>query len=178
MVELPKFCSVLHELREGLIYLDLVSPRWGVMWKWPDHCPHRVAMRMRSEGGHCEQGTWKPLVDPTALLPSVWPLSTEIFFNKLRPEVWKSEIVNTQVYMLIPWVSDRRWDHRKGSLWSGPEGILWDELESPHWSLFCRSLTFSRHALVFYKLPQAAQKTYSDEKGLGIKDVAFCCRNV
>lgn len=49
----------------------------------------------RSEGGHYEQGTWKPLVDPTALLPSVLPFSTEIFFDKLQLEVWKSEIVNT-----------------------------------------------------------------------------------
>lgn len=99
---------------------------------------------LTSDGGHCEWWTWKRLQLLTALLTPVWPFSTEIFSNEIQ--LWSLEIwVDIRVYMLTPWVSDRTGDRRKGSLWSGSKGILWDELEAPPWSLFCRPVTFSRH---------------------------------
>lgn len=98
-----------------------------MMWRWPDQCSSQGGYEnvLRSNGVCCEWGTWQTY----SLLQRG---STEMFSNETWLWSLESEIVNIQMYILIPWVADRRWGHRKGSPWSGSKGLFWDKPEASH----------------------------------------------
>lgn len=141
---------------------------------------HRVTMKMYWD--QMEDTVSRRLENSYSLLQPcslVWPFSTEIFSN----ETWLWSLDSQHLSVHFDTMSIRqkmRPQEREPLIWVQMNHLRWAWVTTPPFSAdqWLSQDTVRISALVFYKLPWTAQKTYSDEKSLGIKDGVFCCRNL